>query len=79
MEGERTVCCPDVVDCVSATRPSGGKTVAACVARQGLKEDFMYLFTFFDFKQWHFDNCIYLAVFNAMFVNVFILVVAVLT
>ena len=48
MEGERTVGCPDVVHWVRAARPSGGKTVAACVAREALKEDCVYLFTFSD-------------------------------
>jgi hypothetical protein len=47
VEGERIVCCPDVVHWVSAARPSGG-TVAAYVAREALKEDFVYLFTFSD-------------------------------
>jgi hypothetical protein len=72
VKGERTVCCPDV-HWVSAARSSSEKTVVANAARDGLKEDFVYLFTFSDSSNAGILITIYLAVFNAF------LVVAVLT
>ena len=73
MKGERIVCCPDVVHWVSAAKSSSEKTVVADAARDGLKEGFVYLFTFSDSSNAGILITIYLAVFNAF------LVVALLT
>ena len=78
--------CPDVARWVSAARPGGGERAAARLRarlhalqhRKGLNEEFMYLFALSNVSNaGNFDNHFILVVFKAIFVNVFILIVAI--
>ena len=71
---------------VRESRPSGGKTAAAILraglqamqSGQFLREGISYLSNLSDVSDIYFDNLCYLAVSKVMFVNVLILVVAIL-